>query len=95
MGVTTLFPPNFCPDCRGFTMEIVEYRLDDSILSQMYGLWHHVFGKIAPEFRMAKGPSILQKTSCGESPGVPPTGSYRRNRRPFPPQEMAFHGVAG
>lgn len=51
----------------------------------MYGLWQGGFGQIAPEFLIAKVPSILQKTSPARPPFAP-----RRNLGPFPPQEMAF-----
>lgn len=37
----------------------------------MYGLWQGGFGQIAPEFLIAKVPSILQKTSP-PGPLLPP-----------------------
>ena len=49
----------------------------EKILGPMYGLWQGGFGRIAPEFLIAKVPSMLQKTSCGEfaAPLLPPAST--------------------
>jgi hypothetical protein len=60
-----LFLPTSCPDCNGFTMEVVEYGLDDSYEARCMACGYCGFGKIAPERLIAKGAiySTSQETS--------------------------------
>jgi len=67
----------------------------EKILGPMYGLWQGGFGRIAPEFLIAKVPSMLQKTSCGELAAPLPPRLPPAQPGPFPPQEMAFLRAAG
>jgi hypothetical protein len=55
LGVVMVLLPTFCPDCSGFTMEVVEYRADDSYEARCTVCGYRGFGKIAPELLVAKG----------------------------------------
>ena len=55
MGVAMVLLPTFCPDCSRFTMEVVEYRGDDSYEARCTDCGYRGFGKIAPELLVAKG----------------------------------------
>jgi len=49
------FLPSRCPDCNRRTMEVVEYRADDSYEARCTNCGYRGFGTIAPERLIAKG----------------------------------------
>lgn len=47
--------PTFCPDCSSFTVEVVEYRGDDSYEAPCTDCGYRGFGKTAPELPGGEG----------------------------------------
>jgi hypothetical protein len=50
-----LFLPTPCLVCNRLTMEVVEYRADDSYEAQCTACGYRAFGTISPELLIAKG----------------------------------------